>query len=81
MQSSTTVTASHPSLYMYTQLEARTLNELTVEQLLSSLCEAGAHRVEARGKENAKQLLTQVGQAKGELQQRLALANGASVPS
>ncbi|KAG1655503.1 hypothetical protein FOA52_008522 [Chlamydomonas sp. UWO 241] len=57
------------------RLTARTLGELTVGQLMGSLVEAAANRIEVRGHDQAKALLTELSKATGLLNARLAASN------
>jgi pSer/pThr/pTyr-binding forkhead associated (FHA) protein len=49
------------------------LDDITVEQLMMAQSEAAAHEIEAKGKENAKSLLTEIQDSKKTLQQRAHL--------
>ena len=49
------------------------LDDITVEQLMMAHSEAAAHEIEAKGKENAKSLLTEIQDSKKTLQQRVHL--------
>ena len=51
------------------------LEDITVEALMMALAESAAHAVEARGKENAKSLLTEVTESKTSLKNRALISN------
>lgn len=55
------------------RLTARTVGDLTVGQLMASLVEAAAHRIEIRGYDQAKVLLTELGRATQALKARLVI--------
>ncbi len=62
-----------PLPHHHMQLAERSLSDLTVEQLMHSLCEAAAHRVQAQGIEQARLLLAEVAQAKAVLRGRASI--------
>lgn len=51
------------------------LDDITVQELMLAQSEAAAHEIEAKGKENAKLILTEIQESKKGLHQRALLAS------